>query len=52
MDYCLGRDAVSMMKEKLELDLISHSSVSFSSASAYGSVLVAAGSSVSRESSL
>lgn len=41
-----------MPKEKLELDLISHSSAAFYSASAYASVLVAADISVSRDSSL
>lgn len=49
MEECLEPDSISMTKEKLELDLISQNRISFSSASACVSVLLAAGSSVSRD---
>lgn len=39
MDECLEPDSISMTKEKLGLDLISQSSVPFSSASACVGVL-------------
>lgn len=52
MDQCSETDSISATKEKLESDLISRSSVSFYSVSTYVSVLVAAGSSVSKDSGL